>query len=551
MGLRDIVRGILYGPTGPVQMAPPVPRVVEAPVREGLPGGALGYDPDADLSAAGGGSSYYRRLSASNRDLTPLADSKARELAFYLYDANPLAKRILEIVRDYVVGEGVEVTAQDEEDDRREAIQAVLDRFWQDPLNKMDLKLGDKVLELGLFGEQCYPVAMNPKDGHVRLGYVDPAIIDRFVNEPGNAELARDVVLKGPSGGETTRLRVIHIDESSGPSHGRMVGVATDDAGNVLDLYEESPGVFKPYAGACFLFRINKVSTASRGRTDLLSIADWVDALDQILFGEVDRGLLMRSFLWDVTVTGGGPGEIEQKKSELATPPKPGSVRVHNEQEAWQAVTPDLKAQDVQTGADMLLGYAASGAGVPKTWLNGVMDVNRATATELSEPAFKRLTNRQRYVRHMILEMLTFVLDQAEMRSLIPRREGLRPAPWPIAVQMPELRAKDLKGAGETLESVARAMVALHEAHALDETTMQEVAAMLIGQLGIDVDLEAMRHRIEEERAAVEERMATAPYGLPTPNGHAAANGAVPGKADDDEEPVAVAPNGKARDQRR
>lgn len=483
---------------------------------------AATYDPDANLPASGGGSAYYRRLSASRRDLDSMTQERMLAVAFFLYESNPLAKRILEMTRDFILGDGAALESAADDPSDKDAQQSVLDRFWTDPYNRLDLKLFDKVLELGLYGELCLPVAVNPKDGHVRLGYLDPADIVAVITDPQNAEIAQAVATRVPgSATERRYYRVIHVDENpASVAFGRMVGVEQSRDGLPLEtIVDPEAGAYGrgvEMAGACFLFRVNKVSNARRGRSDLLALADWIDALDQVLFGEVDRALLLKNFVWDVTIQGADDTAIKQYLKNN-TAPKPGSVRAHNEKVQWQAVTPDLKVVDAQIGVDILLSYAATGAGLPKTWLNGLMDANRATASEMSEPAFKRLAARQRYVRYLLELVGTFVLDQAELAGRLPRRANepgtVRPVAWALRATLPELRQRDITSAATAMSSTVSALVAALTENLLDVETAQDVLALLIGQFGIDVDLQAMRQRLADARAEQDAQQAdTAPY---------------------------------------
>jgi hypothetical protein len=452
-------------------------------LQEASPASA-GYDPDESLSASQMGSRYVRRLSRDqDRDLDPLTQSRALEIAYWLSETNPLAKRILELTTDFVVGSGVEVSSDDE------AQKQVIDRFWRDPINRWDLKLAQRVYELGLYGEQCWSVAVNPVDGAVRLGYIDPGVIKEVVHD---GEEPREVILVAKAGEESRRLAVVRVDaDPQSKWHGRLIVPEGQDG--------------------CFFFAINKVSNATRGRSDLLCLADWVDAYDQILFNELDRAILLKSFIWDVTLQGADDKAIQAYIKNNAAP-KPGSYRVHNEQVAYQAVTPDLKAADAQVGADLILSYISMGAGHPKTWLSGTMDVNRATAAELNEPAIKRIERRQQFVHYVIEHVLTFALDQAEIAGRLPKRGGWygssTPEPWPITVTLPAVRTRDLKGAADTLAAATTALVSARADGAIDAEVEQQVLATLIGQLGIDVDLEAMRERIAVEKAEREEKAA-------------------------------------------
>lgn len=171
MGIRQIFRKL--NPWAVADEAEQSARLVEA-------AGAT-IDPDDDEG--------WRRLSGDvSRDLSPLSQDRMREAALYLWDANLLANRIIELPLAYMLGEGVELRATDPQ------MQAAITRFWNDPINQMDVKLPKKVRELALFGEQCWPTFVNELNGHVRLGYLDPALIATVVVDPDNAEQPIGVV---------------------------------------------------------------------------------------------------------------------------------------------------------------------------------------------------------------------------------------------------------------------------------------------------------------------------------------------------------------------
>lgn len=481
-----------------------------ARITEGLfaSGAVGGYDPDANLTAAQGGSLFYRRLTQAARDLNPLIHERAIEIAAWLYDTNPLAKRLLELVRDFVIGEGITVVAAESE------VQEVIDDFWFDPYNNFDVKVYNKVLELGLFGELISSIAVNPIDGHVRLATVDPAMIADVITNPKNVEMVtalaiRAQPLQGSSTIESYRLKMISLEEDPNSEwYGRLVSVLTDMDGKVLDTYvqTDASGIAIsnpiPYDGSAFYFRANNVSTSKRGRSDLLSLLDWVDAYDQVLFNEVDREILMRSFIWDVTLESADATQMQQFVKDNQAP-KPGTIRVHNEKATWQAITPDLQSGDVAEGADLILSHIATGSGFPKTWLNGTMDVNKSASEELSEPAYKHLVARQKFVDAMFRFMIVFALDQAEMHGLLARRKNkkhsLSPEPWKFTINFPDLRASDVNTGATAMKDAALALTMLSKGRILDLGSIQKLAKVFAAQFNIDLDLDEVNKALEEE----------------------------------------------------
>ncbi len=106
----------------------------------------------------------YRKLTGnSKKDLSPLKQERMLQIAYHLYENNPLAHRIVEMTKDFIVGEGITYEAADEK------VKDVLDAFWCDPVNMWDLKQHQKALELGLYGEQCYAAFVNEHSGAAGL----------------------------------------------------------------------------------------------------------------------------------------------------------------------------------------------------------------------------------------------------------------------------------------------------------------------------------------------------------------------------------------------
>ena len=260
------------------------------------------------------------------RDLNPSVQARMQQVAYYLYLVNPLAHRIVEYIKGYVVGDGVTVESEDP------AAQRVIDTFWNDTVNAMDQSLPEFVKELSIFGEQCWLVTVNPLNGKARIGYMDPAEIEAIewgeLGEEGFAVQVPVAVVRrrAPGEKESRRLRIIRRDENpDSPDYGRLTG-------------------------ECFYFAINKARTASRGISDLFAITDYLDGYDKLLFGLIDRVGFANAFIWDVQLKGATEEQIQEWLKEQR-PPKPGSVRAHNEQVEWKTVSPSLHSQDFNEAA--------------------------------------------------------------------------------------------------------------------------------------------------------------------------------------------------------
>src|SRR3990172_2504783 len=73
-----------------------------------------------------GADAGYRRLSQSPnvRDLLPAQHDRMQRVAYYLYVTNNVAARCVEILVDFIAGEGVSAQAEEP------AVQEMLDGFW-------------------------------------------------------------------------------------------------------------------------------------------------------------------------------------------------------------------------------------------------------------------------------------------------------------------------------------------------------------------------------------------------------------------------------------
>lgn len=471
-------------------------------------------DPDASLGPTQGGSAYFRRLTQSPSDLPAVTHERMQSIALTLYDKNPLAKRCLELVKDFVIGEGIEPSSKDEN------VQAVIARFWDDGQNAMPARVHTFALELGLWGEQAFAVFVNERSGSVRLVSIDPRTIKSVIPDPENPDLPIAISLLAETGAEARYLRIIHEDDD-----GRLVGAAPGESlklGDQTYAYYSPPGLV-PDQGTrlvgCFFWAVNKVQGATRGRSDLLPIADFLDLYDRLIFDEAERMSFLRAFVYDVTVKGAQAADLLAKAAN-EPPPKPGSVKYHNESEEWKAVSPSLNAQDGATTADLILSLIATGAGLPKTWLNGIMDVNRASATSMDEPSLKRLRARQQVVIAAVERMVRFALDQAEIAGALPPADEDR---HPFTVDVPKMSSGDMEKASRSLLNGVQALGLANTAGWMDDETAQQVMVLMLGQIGVNVDPVELKDRLAAEEQQRQEDAANDPTNQlppqPQPNG--------------------------------
>ncbi len=414
----------------------------------------------------------WRSLTGSKRDLPSITHDFAIEVAFTLYQQNPLAHRALELMRDYVVGDGITFSAQNPE------VAEVLEDFWDDDVNRVPARIFDWALELGLFGEWVPEAFVGGVSGVVRLGHIDPSQIKGVDPVEGNPLVAD----------------VVRVKKRGFGIKGKPLKIIRDRGNGVLE-------------GDVFYFRINAVSNATRGWPDLLHVADWLDNYDRLLWDMAERAALIRSFIWDVTLKGADQVQIDAWLRKNRTAPKAGSVRAHNESEEWRPEAPELGSSETAQEAEVLLEHIAGGMGLPKHWLSSAEDVNRATALEMGAPTVRRLAARQQYFLRCLSQIVRYVLEQAQAAGRIKTTEGLvevfedgEPVlepdgspklvlPWQaVQLQAPEISPKDVAAAGQLFVNVANALSVAKVEGWLNDQAAREVLAVVLSQLGFEFD---------------------------------------------------------------
>jgi hypothetical protein len=420
----------------------------------------------------------FRRITspATLRDLNPVMHQRMQQVCFFLFMTTPFGKRIIRVIVDYIVGEGFKAIAEDP------ALQDVINGFWQDPYNNLDEALDNYAAELLVFGELCLPVAVNPVDGSVRLGYIDPQEIDSV--EFGLMQTA--------SSQEITVPVAVNLRQRVGESKGRRLTIIRRDE-------DANSAAFGQLTGDCFYFAINKCKSASRGISELFSLADWIDVFDGMVFDFADRIRLLNSFVWHYIIKGGDAKAVEDFKNRVTkSPPRQGGVEVTNEMVTIEAHTPDLRGTDMSMTERVVKNYGLGGAGLPPWFFGDAGNTNRATADEMAGPTGKMLTSRQNAVKRLVTTILDYAIEHARAHSVLPQGGD---SSWKL--QVPDLRVKDMAAAATALQTVANASGLGEDRGWIRAETAARAFHTVLTQIGVDVGTDEF-DKAQAEKAARE-----------------------------------------------
>ena len=418
----------------------------------------------------------YRRLTGETRDLTPVTQERARTVSRYLHRQNPLARRLVEMTADFVVGDGLNFVCVDPN------VQEIIDEFWADPTMKLDLRHRDLVVDLAVNGELF--LRAYEENGKVLLGYIDPSRVKEVHKDAENAFVDKEITIytKRYQAGE----EVIPIISATAAKSGME------------------------FEGEVFAYFINRPVGATRGTPDSLALADWIDGYDSVMFSALDRANLMNSFIWDVTLKNADGEQVQDWTRNHAVAPKAGTVRVHNDFEEWQAVSPNLGAAETETISRLIKNLILGGAGVPEAWFGDGDAANRATVAEQGAPTYRMLTARQRLVGSIFEDIAQFVIAKAVAAGRLSKGVDRT-----CTVVLPDPSVEDTKGISAALPQLMGALSAATQSKFISTDSARKVFLSIAQQLGVELDAE-----VEEELIDAEEQDAAAKAqaaGLPVP----------------------------------
>lgn len=433
-----------------------IDRQVEEQVKERLPA-AVGQN----LSSLG-----WRKLTgAPTRELPMMDQARAIEVAYWLWKTNPMGRWIIEVVTAFVAAKGLPISCDNAE------VKQVLTDFWESPVNRMDINWENFVRELGIYGEQCWPVFVAGQTGKVRLGYIDPAWIQEVFADPENVKIKIGLTVGSPDGGGKTKKYKVILDEENEQ-------VVSDDAKALRDTFTD---------GECFFFTINALTNEMRGTSDLFAVADHLDGYEQFLYDSSDKWARHNSFFWDVTVSGADNTKLEEER-KLFTPPKTGGAFIHNEKVTAAAIAPEMKPADSDTAARLHRNHILGSLGLPEHWFGGGGNVNLATAAEMDAPARKIIGNRQEKIKNMLEGICDYVIHQAvKARYLtgVPEDEL-----YAYEVQTPDISEKDVGKLGTMLQQVSTALTVGQTQGWIDKDEAAKAFAYFLAFVGYEYDPE-------------------------------------------------------------
>ncbi len=367
-------------------------------------------------------------------------DGEREELLRQALDAwrtNPLARRIVGLTSQYVVGGGIGL------DCRHDQTRQFLHDFWQHPLNRMDSRIIEWCDELTRSGELFILVTTDAAG--MSFARAVPALDVAEITCTGN-DLEQET-------GYTLK-------------DGRVFTAWT----TALEA-EGNPPFILHYA-------VNRPAGAWHGESDLAPLLKWISRYSAWLEDRARLNRFRTTFLFAVTLKGSTAAERIRRQAELnLNPPSPGSLLVKDDSETWETLAPRLESADANEDGLSIKKMIAAGAGIPLHFLAEPESATRTTAESAGGPTFRHFEQRQEFVLWMLRDLLQVITQRAV-------RCG-RPVDPAAALELrgTDISARDNSELAGAAAEIVTAFTSLHAQGLIDDAELLRLAYRFAGEV--------------------------------------------------------------------
>jgi hypothetical protein len=385
-------------------------------------------------------------LNAPDRERPDYDREEILAQALQAWRSNPLARRIVELTSQYVVGGGIRLSAQ------HPKAHAFLQRWWEHPLNQLPVRVFEWCDELTRSGELFVLVSSDAAG----LSYVRAVPAQQIVRiETAANDLQQELAyVQRPGGGE--------LEERRWPAYAPL---------------DDVPGADGRFPTVMLHYAVNRPAGGVRGESDLAPLLRWLSRYTAWLEDRARLNRFRTAFLYVVRARYSSEAErIARQGSLNAHPPTPGSILVTDEGESWDVLNPQLEAEDAGLDGLALKKMIASGAGLPLHFLAEPESATRTTAEAAGGPTFRRFEQRQQYFLWLLGDLAGLALRRrAHYDCSLPAGAAVR-------VQGADLSARDNASLAVAASTVIGAFAQLYEHGLIDAAELLRMAYRFAGE---------------------------------------------------------------------
>ena len=411
-------------------------------------------------------STYPRDRHGYDRDEV-LAD------ALEAWRVNPLARRIVNMMTQYVVGGGIGIGSNHERTNK------FINDWWNHRLNRMTTRVYEWCDELSRAGD-LFVVISTDGAGMSYARAIPGADIQDI--ETADNDIEQEVaVIEKPSPDVTNPARGVKRQTSKTP------GLMEGRRWSVYDPNEDNPnetGLFEP---VILHYAVNRPVGAKFGESDLAPVLRWLTRYAAWLEDRARLNRYRNTFIFWVRARFASQAEKLERQAELnRNPPNPGSILVTDESEEWKCLAPNLASFEAAEDGLALKKMVAVGAGYPMHFLAEPESATRTTAESAGGPTFRHLQQRQEFFLWMLEDIIQVVIRRRKFYDrLINTKEEIK-------INGTDISARDNAALAAAAATVIGSFAALRDRGLIDDNELMRIAYRFAGEV---VDIEALLKR--------------------------------------------------------
>ncbi len=413
-----------------------------------------------------------RRLGESERDRGDWEREQVLRQALEAWRVNPLARRIVGLTTQYVVGGGIAVSC------KHETTARFLKRFWEHPLNRMEVRVREWCDELTRSGNLFVLLATDAA-GFSYVRALPAAQVESIESRENDLEQALHFKLHG------------RLEDGDAPVY------------PAYDPAEDGPGSEGRFPAVVLHYAVNRPVGAQWGEPDLAPALRWLARYANWLEDRARLNRFRNTFLYVVKARFTSESERRARQQALSqNPPPPGSILVADESETWEVLSPKLESAEANTDGLALKKMIASGAGLPLHFLAEPESSTRTTAEAAGGPTYRHFEQRQQYFLWMLGDLLRAVVQR---RSLVDRRVSTRAE---VSLLGGDISARDNVALALAANNLTAVLRELRARQLIDDSEFLRLAYRFCGET---VDVEEMLARGRAAGALPETQAGSSP----------------------------------------
>lgn len=383
-----------------------------------------------------------------DRDRRPYDRSEVLADALDAWRLNPLARRIIDLTTEYIIGSGLEIFSDDP------AVDQFLKDWWNHPLNRMEVRADELANELSRTGN-LFPLLSTNASGMTFVRAIPAASIQDITTRDNDVE-------------QPISFQPKPTNEISDPQP--YIAYNANE-----DIPDPATKTFSP---RMLHFAVNRPVGAKWGEPDIAPLLKWLSRYSSWLEDRVRLNHFRQVFLFIVKGKFASEEARAAREAALnATPPAAGSILVvDKDTEEWDVIHPKLDSFEAREDGLSIKRMIAVGSGNPLHFLAEPEESTRTTAESAGGPTFRHYQKRQRAFLWIIKD-----IARAALRRRAHYDRTLDPDAA-INIVGPDISARDNASLAVASSSVIVAFARLHDAGLITDAELLRLAYKFAGE---------------------------------------------------------------------